>query len=243
MNKEIYQKQFGIGRILSESWKYFTENFKLILLITLIIYIPIDIIISALPIKEGLEGIEIEIRIIQILEGLIGIIATMAIAYLIKNKIDGKTLSFAEVLKKSLSRWGSVVLTNILFGIFIIGLSFLLIIPGIIYLIYWIFTNYAVILNEKYGNEALKYSHSIVKGRWWKVFGYSILFGIIMIITGILVSIPFAFLPFNFATDVLNSLFIDIAFSFFTVAYTVFYINFDATKISEAQIEQKQEKK
>lgn len=119
MKQEIYKKHFSIGRILSESWKRFTENFQLILIITLIVYIPVNIILSFVPIGESIESFKLYVRIIQILEGLIGIIATMAIAYVIKNKIDGKSIGIGDALKKSLSRWTTAIGTNIILSIFL----------------------------------------------------------------------------------------------------------------------------
>jgi len=44
MENEIYKKQFSLGQILDLSWKIFAENFKSIAIITLIIYLPINII-------------------------------------------------------------------------------------------------------------------------------------------------------------------------------------------------------
>lgn len=230
MTQEIYKNQFSIGKILSESWKRFTENFQLILIITLIVYIPINIILSFIPIGESLENFGTYIRVIQILEGSIGIIATMAIAYAIKNKIDGKSISIGEAFRKSLSRWGAAIGTNIILGIFLLGLTLLLIVPGIIFYVYWIFVTFVIILNDKSGNDALDYSKQIVKGRWWTVAGYSIVFGILGFIVGIIGGIPYWFLPENFLISIASNTIIDILMSFFTVVSTIFFINFDSTK-------------
>jgi len=230
MEKEIYQKQFSIGEILSESWKRFTENFKLILIITLIIYVPINIILSLIPIEGSFEGFRIYFKIIQFLESFIGIIATMAIAFLIKNKIDDKSISVEEAFKKSLSKWGTVIGTNILLGLFILGLTILLIIPGIIFGIYWAFTMFAVIFKNKSYKNALDYSKSIVKGRWWTVAGYSFVFGILAIIAGFIGGIPYWFLPDNIISNIATDTLIDILYSFFIVVSTIFFINFNATK-------------
>lgn len=230
MTQEIYKKQFSIGKILQESWKRFTENFQLILIITLIVYIPINIILSFVPIGESAESFKLYFRIIQILEGLVGIIATMAIAYAIKNKIDGKSISVSDALKKSLSRWGAAIGTNIILVIFLLGLTLLLIVPGIIFYVYWIFVIFVVILSDKSGKDALDHSKQIVKGRWWTVAGYSIVFGILGFIVGIIGVIPYLFLPENFLTNIATDTLIYILYSFFIVASTIFFINFDATK-------------
>ncbi len=237
MKQEIYKKEYTIRKIISESWKKFEENFYLILLITLAIYIPINIILYFVPIdalieqQGALRGIRTYVKIIQILEGLIGIIATMAIAYVIKTKIDGKTVSFGQALKKSLSRWPVAIGTNIMLGIFLLGLTLLLIIPGIIYYVYWIFVLYIVVLHDKSWKSALDCSKAIVKGRWWKVAGYSLVFALFSFIVGIIVGIiPYWFLPENFLTSIFSDTLIDIVASYFTVVSVIFFINFDSTK-------------
>ncbi|QQG46128.1 MAG: hypothetical protein HYY55_04175 [Candidatus Niyogibacteria bacterium] len=244
MEQEIYNKEYTIGKILSESWKKFKENFQLILLITLVVYIPVNIILAFIPIDALMEqwgtlrGFKIYMKVIQIFEGLIGIIASMAIAYIIKSKIDGQTISFGQALKKSMSRWPAAIGTNILFGIFLLGLTLLLIIPGIIYYVYWSFVLYIVVLQDKSGKSALDYSKAIVKGRWWKVAGYSLVFGLLGLIVGVIAGVPYWFLPDNFATSIATDTLIDVVYSFFTVVSIIFFINFDSTKKEFAVKEQ-----
>ncbi len=225
---EIYQKQFSIGKILSESWKRFTENLRLILIIALIVYLPINIILSFVTLEETVWNFYA--LVIQLLKGLIGIIATMAIAYAIKSKIDKKSISIGEALRKSLSKWGAAIGTNIILGIFLLGLTLLLIVPGIIYSVYWIFVTFVVILNDKSGKDALDYSKKIVKGRWLTVAGYSIVFGVLGFLLAFVGGIFFWFLPEHFLTSIATDTLIDLLVSFFTVVLTIFFINFDSTK-------------
>lgn len=231
MKQEIYQKQFSLGEILSESWKRFTENFQLILSITLIIYIPINILLS-LTLLEGLSGdFELYSKVSNMLGRSIGVIATMAIAFVIQNKIDGKTIGIGDAFKKSFSRWGAVIGTGIILAIFLFGLTLLFIIPGAIFSIYWKFAPLVVILNGKFGIDALRYSKQIVKGRWWTVAWYSFVFFVLMsIVVGILGGILYLFFPKDFLISVLMGTLINILLSFFTVVSTIFFINFDATK-------------
>ena len=69
----------------------------------------------------------------------------------------------------------------IVYIILIIFLSLLFIIPGIIFGVYWIFASYVFIGENKGIFESLKTSRSIIKGNWWKVFGWILLFGLIAI--------------------------------------------------------------
>ena len=177
-----------------------------------------------------LQGLNFYFKAAQMLENLIGIIASMAIAYVVKSKIDGKTVSVGEALKKSLSKWSAAIGANLLAYIFLLGLALLLIIPGIIYYVYWSFVVYVVILQDKSGKSALDYSKTIVKGRWWKVAGYSLVFSLLSLIVGIITGALYLLLPGNFLTNMVTGTFIDVVSSFFTVVFIIFFINFDSTK-------------
>ena len=85
--------------------------------------------------------------------------------------------------------WRYLGLAIVLFFAFI-GLFLLLIIPGVIFAIYWIFAYYILIKENTRIVESMRRSKAIVKGRWWKVFGFSLLFVLIIIGISIVVSIP-----------------------------------------------------
>lgn len=236
MTQEIYKKQFSVAKILTEAWKIFKENFQLILIITLIVYIPINIALAFVLIDDTWQSVFNFYRISQILELLIGVISTMAIAYAIKKKIEGKSITIKEALKKSISRWGPAVSTNIILGLFLFGLTLLLIIPGIIFYVYWFFAIFVVILKNKSGKKALDYSKQVVKGRWWTVAGYILIFSFFAFLSIIINEILYWILPEgylfneNLIFSILSYTIIDIIQSFFIVVLTIFFINFDATK-------------
>jgi len=232
--EQIVFKEYSFGKILSESWRLFKENFKLILIITLIVYTPVNIILAVfqlgeLPIwKQALTS--------ALFTGLVEIIAAMAIIIVVKSKIDGVPLDLKSAFKKSFSKWPSAVVTNILKGVLLIFLFILLIVPGIIYSVFWMFNLYAVVLSDKSGKGALDYSKSVVKGRWGKALIYgayiSLLVGFFSLIIGFVFSVIFSFIKliwgktiFNFLGYTLES----IIYSFSQVALTVFFINLDAT--------------
>ncbi|MBW3020990.1 hypothetical protein KY334_06865 [Candidatus Woesearchaeota archaeon] len=239
MAKNILKKEYSIGEILSDSWKRFIDNFGLIFLVTLIVYIPINFILNSIPLEETVESIINFAKYSIILEGLFGIFATMAIAFIIKSSIDGKKISLGSAFSKSLGKWWKVILTNLVLGLFLFGLMFLLVIPAIIFYIYWIFAIYVVLFTDNYAKGALDYSKKIVEGRWWKVLGYSITFAIIAsLVYFTLASIPF-FESNEFWVNFSFDIIVDVLASFFIVVSAVFFINFDATKKSIKKISKK----
>ena len=231
MEESIYKKEYSIGEILSEAWKIFKENFKTILIIVLLVYVPINIVLLFVPEGEIFGSAENYARIVQILEGLIGIIAVMAITYLVKFRIDGRQIDFQEALRKALSKWTTVIGTNIMLAIFLLGLTLLLVVPGIIYGVYWTFVLYAVVLCDKSGKSALDYSKSVVQGRWWTVLWYSLALSLLSFLAGMLVGFFYIFLlPEHWLSNMAVNTFIDIVATYFVVAFTIFFLNFDSTK-------------
>lgn len=248
MDHTTQPAEYSIGKILSLGWKYFEQNWKTILFIILIIYIPINIIVTLTSIHTNYAdfgSVSGGMRLYQLLQAVIGIIATMAIALVVKSNIDGNTLSLKESLKKAARLWPKAFSTNILLAICLIGLTLLLIVPGLIFGIYWMFSLYAVIFHDKIGTKAFGYSKSVVKGRWWKVLGYSIVFGILMVIAslviGLITGLISGLIPTIAGSSIVEIVLTtggDFVLAFFTVVSTVFFLNFDKTKRVEA-IEEK----
>lgn len=96
------------------------------------------------------------------------------------------SISFSDVLLKTKEHFWKYFGLVIVSGIFITLLFLLFIIPGIIFCVYWIFAAYVLIESQTTILNSLKESRKIVKGRWWKVFGYTFLVGVIgSIVSGV----------------------------------------------------------
>ena len=238
MKHNISKKEYKLKDILSHSWDLFKNNFKLILIITLVVYIPLNILISFIPLEglmalDGYAAFRIHMRIVQLLESFIGVIAFMAIAFAVKTMLNKKAIGYKEAFKQAVARWPSAIWTKIIAGLFLIGLTILLIIPGVIYSIYWTFATLAVVLFDKSGKKALDYSKSVVKGRWWRVLGVMIVLQLLAFIIGLVVTAPFWLMPENVILDLFSNTLIDVVFSFYTVTITVFFINLDKFKFPQ----------
>lgn len=243
MEQSLYKEQYTLGRILSQTWKLFTANFKFILSIILIVYIPVNIILSFIPIEalssdNPTEAFSAYIKIIQLTEGIFGIVATMAIAYGIGKILKREKVYYKEALKEAVHFWPTAIGTGLMEALFLLGLTLLLIIPGIIYGVYWSFSIFAIVFHRKSFMEALRYSKEVVQGRWWRVLGILFVFGILSLLAGLIVAIPFAFLPDYFFVNIISDTAIDIVTSFFTVATVVFFINLDHVR-SAQKVERK----
>jgi hypothetical protein len=184
---EENNKKFNLVNIFINSGELWVRNITDILIIVFLGYIPLGLIfIVTTPLHIiFMENIPLRLFLIIVLFGLwlivyiltITGVTLIATSYLKKEKINLK-----QILNKSISKFFLSFKTIIMAGPIIL-LATILLIPGIIRFIHYIFILYVVILKDLDGSEALGYSRKLVKGRWWKVFGYNF---IIAVITGII---------------------------------------------------------
>jgi hypothetical protein len=108
---------------------------------------------------------------------------------------DSNNPDIMELLKKSMPLILPLLLVGILVALAVVGGLILLIIPGIIFAVWFAFSNYTLILEGKRGTEALKASKALVDGRWGDVFGRFILLLLCLAGIGIATEIVAAIFP------------------------------------------------
>jgi hypothetical protein len=233
--RKIKTHPLGIFELFGESWKYYSTNFAKILLIIVCVYVPINTIVLLIPVHESLLEDPVRLaqlyaRIYQAFETWVGCIATVGIAAVVEGAVLGTTLSWGDAMRQGFSRWASAVGTSIVSGFILLGLFLLLIVPGIIWSVYYTFWLYVVALRKIGGTTALAYSKNLVVGQWWRVLGVIIVIAIADLITGLIVNIPFAFLPDNLIVNVLSNTTLDVISGLFTVTSIMFFLNTDYLK-------------
>lgn len=113
------------------------------------------------------------------------------ISYVVIGFVKDKDVSFKTVFNMSRTYFWKYVGLSIVMMIVLAFLYLLLIIPGVIFTVYWLFAVF-VLVREKTGVfDSLRRSQRIVRGRWWKTFGYFLLLSLIVV----LVSIVTNFIP------------------------------------------------
>ena len=203
---KLKRGKMRFGEIFSLSWKEYKKNFKvfatiLILLsfipaiITYIISIPFTLEylkLGAQPTFSEILAIYLSSKYLLVfIFGIISFILGLWMsASLIYNSLyRKKEMSVKETLAGGRKYFWKFFGFSIVYFIFLALLFLLLIIPGIIFLVFWIFASYIFIGENKGILESLKISKKIVKGRWWSTFGFLLLFGLIAIGISIVFSI------------------------------------------------------
>ena len=239
MFDDISAKKLSFGEILSMGWKIYRAKIAIIGAIMLIAGLPT--ILAQFTILDSIgEGVFSPGYFLLTLVGILtSILGVLAVSYVVDETVNGRGVTIREAFNKAFSRWGSSIWTGILCALIILGLSLLLIIPGIIWSGYYIFSVYVVALKGLAGKEALDYSKGLVVGRWWEVFFVNLGIGLI---TGV-IAFPVAFLPSMLTIGALGqgptSLVLAIItciylviYAFYYVAALVYFLNLDSAKIT-----------
>ena len=208
----IKKDKFTFGSILGESINDYKKNFKEIFKFMLLFFgIPVLIFgliefafyfvdphlltLVSTPsllkqLNQGIIKLPLYYRMIDLFFSLIIILLTIFVsAGLIRTTLKKSSFSFRELIDNGKAKYGRFLIFNIVFCIFIVLLFLLLIVPGIIFGIYWAFASYIFLDKNEKILPSLKQSRKIVKGRWWKIFGYLLLISIILGVFSLLVNI------------------------------------------------------
>jgi hypothetical protein len=179
----------GIGEFFSNSWRTFGANWTTFM------------IIAAIPTVVSLAlalAIEDEVRIVTalisgIVSILVWILSTMALTMAAHKTSDGQAIGVWESYNLSLGLFWRYIWTGILYFLIVLGGMFLLIIPGIIWGIRYIFAPYLVIMEGIGGRKALSRSRNITEGRLGGVFVRELVVGLLFFLV---ITIPLTLLIF-----------------------------------------------
>lgn len=81
------------------------------------------------------------------------------------------SIAIRRAFARSKPYFWQYTLLSILVSLTIFAGFVLLIVPGIIFMVWFGFSYYALLLEDVRGIEAMKRSRALVKGKWWAVFG------------------------------------------------------------------------
>ena len=136
--------------------------------------------------------------------------------------------------------WISILLTLVLMGSYILAL-----IPGIIFTVWFVFAPFALVVDDKRGMDAIFHSKSLVRGRWWGVFGRLILIGLATMLAYFVISFVLGFILGFFGTaGILIGIFSNAIINLVVMTYaitaaSVLYQSLKASAVTPAPVEKR----
>lgn len=198
----------SIKDLIKKSYELYAKNAQLFFIYAAIVSAPsvaLSILVTILRAIFNLQTVSLLTSLYAILFLILGVISyffslwfSIAFIRVVSDKYNERAI---EPIKKVIVDTKKFIIptfiVSVLTGLAVLGGLILLIIPGIIFTVWFAFSFYAVVLDGKDETEAMRESKKLVEGRWFevfiKLFVPSLLF---LIISGILQS-PFSFMIAN----------------------------------------------
>ncbi|OGY42171.1 MAG: hypothetical protein A2Y82_00390 [Candidatus Buchananbacteria bacterium RBG_13_36_9] len=219
----------SISALIKKGWEIYSINFQKFLVPIGIMLIPYILYFLFL-IFGGPELILLMLilnALMVVINLWIGIVIIIMLDKLYKNQ----PIDLNKIYEIAFKKIPSYFLVAILTALVIIGGLILLIIPGIIFIVWYGFANYAVILEEKdnKGIAALKFSKNLVQGRWGATFWRLLLpaLALYLVVLIVIFIVSYIITGGNFNLESYNqSLIINAISSLITLILTPLFVSF-----------------
>lgn len=130
-----------------------------------------------------LIGLILIVILVFVFAVIIGSYFNAVIMWAVLNTAQGKKWEIKDALKMGLKYFWKLIAANILVMLGVLGGLVLLIVPGIIFMVWWMFTAMVVVDEDETALEAINRSKQLVEGVWWET---ALLLAIIGSVSGIL---------------------------------------------------------
>lgn len=251
MIKLLQKEELSLTNILNCAKKIYKENFMTLLFITIIVFFPINILLTIVqnrffhvydaidfnailsdPILLEQFASSNERNQIMIYSGIFTAInlffvpiGIMAVAKVANDYIYGGKASYKHAILESFSKGAYLIIAALIYIICVsIGVSFFLI-PGLFLIVSWYFYIYAIALSDKKGISSLAHSMSLVKGKWFKTLFMVLFFYLTNYFISLGVQMIFSFGMNFFVLDVFSKTISFLVNIFYYISITIWFLN------------------
>lgn len=234
--EKIRTTPLTVGDILEYSCRYFWREMMTGCFVILLFYYPVNLLSAFVEFKVQRISINLILSLmcmgVLLLIGLCIPLLILWITRLVQQKCAIGTTEWIDAGQNAFVLWPLALWTMVLQGLIVFGLSLLLIVPGIIWGVYYTFSTFVVAQGSLWGKEALDYSKALVKGRWWITLGVTLLislivFGLLTIVWIIIMLLPTIFWYSNPLVAATNSTFFQLGTPLVTAPMAVWFTNLD----------------
>lgn len=166
------------GEIIKDSWALYAKNWRKFVPLLLVMLLP-SAVLSIL----GASSLYLQVYVpkssvlsnllllaVFVASLVLALWGSIALIRAIAAANDNQPFGWKTIFSTSGVLIWPVLWTSFLVSIIVLGGTLLLIVPGIIFAIWYNFSLYAIIFENARGLNALRASKALVAGRWWAIF-------------------------------------------------------------------------
>ena len=190
----------NLGDILNETFAVYGKRLKRLLVMVAVVQVPVTVIAQLLP--PGVPGYVVAGA--MTVTGMILVYAAGVFAvgqHYVTGEIDiGRCYRRVSWRLMSLTLTALVIVLTVGIGAVLFFIVFPVVV-AVAYAVYWSMTTQTIMVEGYKLSAALRRSFDLVRGAWWRVFGFRLVFVLVGMGLGFLVYVPFALLSWIVAPD------------------------------------------
>lgn len=208
----------GPIELLRESWNIFKKNWKLLLGIFILPGLVTAVFDYRTATEEQAAAFmgAFPIWFILLLVAMVAFLMLMSVA-LYKAVAEPQTTTIEGAYRFAGKYFPQYLVLSFMVGTVVMLGLIALIIPGIIFAVWFAFAYLALIFEDKKGVDAMKASKEYVRGNWWKIFGRFVALGGVLLV----VSIATGLIGYTLLTSLMGAQLATAAASFLTSAFVM----------------------
>lgn len=253
----VYSRELRLSEIIAIGLRLFGKNIRTVLLGVLCLGIPISLLVTIIQMRlmgfydvadailaqsyvtsqTQLYETMGQLLIYQILAMAIDVflvpIFTLGIAKATKWRLEGKQTGYSGVFAQAMLFEPKLVKVGIVYMVSLILGAFLFF-PFVYLSVIWCFYVFCIGLGKRKGLDALGHSLMLVRGRWWKTFGYLCVMSLVMVLGNSVLNVVFSNIMSMMGdnqtgvTFAMNVLYVTCTYfvnGLFASMMTIFYLN------------------
>lgn len=235
----MIQTKLSISDSLKSGFEMWKKNFKKIIVVGLIVYIPTQICIelisvllnNGLMLDENPDHLRFANSIYNAIRYLIGSIALLGILNFIIGQLENEDeITIKEIVQTGLNKWGTFIGVGIVAGLKIFLYLILLIIPGIYKSVRLSFIDCIVATNNNKFKDECDESEQLVENYWWKVFVFLIFIFLLQILLEVIFAVPLIYFGDNQFMTIILGVIVSLLETYFIVVRASFFFNLKQIK-------------
>jgi len=216
--EKIRTEVLGIGDLFSYSHLYFSREIWILLGITTAFKLPSNLLWNAM-IASGSFVLLLGFLLIWIAGLALLPFCITWMAWTMKKRVEMGEVSDEEAWREAWKRYMPLAWVMLLQGLLVVGGLLMFIVPGVMWMIDYIFGIYVVSALPIQGQAALDYSKALVKGHWFEVF---VLFALFTIVSN---ALPFLIDPKNLVLKSLTDTCIALITPYSLFPFGIWFLN------------------